>query len=110
MCAPPDEEFAARLAVSACRWCHSASRVRAMVTGATPRSAADLPRRGAKLIAAQFDTVALAAEGCDALVATGVLPGYRQGCNVWVRVAAALGPAAVDGGSGQSVSGRSSSR
>ena len=80
------------------------------VAGATPPSAVDVPRRVAELVAAQFDRLAAAAEGCDALVATGVLPGYRQGCNVWVRVAAALGPAAVDGGSGQSVSGRSSSR
>ena len=45
-----------------------------MVTGATPPSAADLPRRAAALVATQFDTVAAAAEGCDALVATGVMP------------------------------------
>ena len=48
--------------------------VRPLVTGATPPSAADLPRRAAELVAAQFDTVAAAAEGCDALVATGVMP------------------------------------
>jgi hypothetical protein len=35
---------------------------------------ADLPRRAAELVAAQFDTVAAAAEGCDAPVATGVMP------------------------------------
>ena len=48
--------------------------VRPLVTGATPPSAADLPRRAAELVAAQFDTVPAAAEGCDALVATGVMP------------------------------------
>jgi vancomycin aglycone glucosyltransferase len=48
--------------------------VRPLVTGATRPSAADLPRRAAELVAAQFDTVAAAAEGCDALVATGVTP------------------------------------
>jgi vancomycin aglycone glucosyltransferase len=48
--------------------------VRPLVTGAIPPSAADLPRRAAELIAAPFDTVASAAEGCDALVATGVMP------------------------------------
>jgi hypothetical protein len=32
------------------------------------------PRRAAELAAAQFDTVAAAAEGCDALVASGVTP------------------------------------
>jgi hypothetical protein len=49
--------------------------VRPPVT-ATPQSAADLPPRAAELVAAQIDTVAAVAEGCDALVATGVmLPG-----------------------------------
>ena len=32
------------------------------------------PRRAGELVAAQFDTVAAAAEGCDAPVATGVMP------------------------------------
>ena len=36
--------------------------------------AAGLPRRAAELVAAQFDTVTAAAEGCDALVANGVMP------------------------------------
>ena len=36
--------------------------------------AATRPRRAAELIAAQFDAVAAAAEGCDALVATGLIP------------------------------------
>jgi vancomycin aglycone glucosyltransferase len=35
---------------------------------------ADLPRRPAEWVAAQFGTVAAAAEACDALVATGLLP------------------------------------
>jgi hypothetical protein len=35
---------------------------------------ADLPRRANELVAAQFDTVAAAAEACDALVATGLMP------------------------------------
>ncbi len=39
-----------------------------------PPSAADLPRRAAELVASQFDKVAAAAEGCDVLVATGVMP------------------------------------
>ena len=47
--------------------------VRPLVTGATPPTAAS-PRRAAELVAAQFDTVPAAAEGCDALVATGVMP------------------------------------
>ena len=70
MCAPPDEEFAelpAGVGVSLVP-------VGPPVTRATPPSAADLPRRAAELAAAQFETVAAAAEGCDASVATGVMP------------------------------------
>ena len=52
--------------------------VRPLVTGATPPSAAGLPRRAAELVAAQFDTAAAAAEGCDALVATGIMPAGVQ--------------------------------
>jgi vancomycin aglycone glucosyltransferase len=39
-----------------------------------PPDFADLPPPAAELAAAQFDTVAAAAEECDAPVATGVLP------------------------------------
>ena len=35
------------------------------------------PARGREEVAAQFDTVSAAAEGCDALVATGVTPTLR---------------------------------
>jgi vancomycin aglycone glucosyltransferase len=48
--------------------------VRPLVHGSRVGSAADVPRRAAALITAQFDTVAAAAEGCDALVATYVTP------------------------------------
>jgi hypothetical protein len=48
--------------------------VRPLVHGATPPSAADVPRRAAELIATQFDKLAQAAEGCDALVASGLFP------------------------------------
>ena len=42
-------------------------------------SAADLPRRAAELVAAQFDTVAAATEGRDALAAGGMMPaGVRR--------------------------------
>ena len=72
VCAPPD--FAELLARVGVPLMPVSQPVRPMVTGATPPSAADLPRRAAELVAAQFDTVAVAAEGCDALVATGVMP------------------------------------
>jgi vancomycin aglycone glucosyltransferase len=72
VCAPPD--FAELLARVGVPLVPVGQPVRPLVTGATPPSAADLPRRAAELVAAQFDTVAAVAEGCDALVATGVMP------------------------------------
>ncbi len=43
------------------------------ISPASTCTAADLPRRAAQLAAAQFDAVAAAPGGCDALVATGVV-------------------------------------
>lgn len=48
--------------------------VRPLVHEATRPSAADVPRLAAELIAAQFDQLAAAALGCDALVASGLMP------------------------------------
>jgi vancomycin aglycone glucosyltransferase len=67
VCAPPDEEFAERLAGVGVPLVPIGQPMRPPVTGGTPPSA-DLPRRAAALVATQFDTVAAAAEGCDALV------------------------------------------
>ncbi|QGZ51974.1 glycosyltransferase [Streptomyces sp. QHH-9511] len=74
MCAPPDEEFAERLAEIGVPLVPTGRPVRPVVTSVTPGSAVGLAQRAAELMAAQFDTVAAAAEGCDALVATGPLP------------------------------------
>jgi vancomycin aglycone glucosyltransferase len=77
VCAPPDcVELLAGVGVPLVP---IGQPVRPPVTKATPPSAADLPPRAAELVAAQFDTVAAAAEGCDAPVATGVMPtgGWR---------------------------------
>jgi vancomycin aglycone glucosyltransferase len=72
MCAPPD--CAERLAEVGVPLVPVGRPVRSLVHGAKPPSAADVPRLAAELIAAQFDTLAAAAEGCDALVASGVVP------------------------------------
>jgi vancomycin aglycone glucosyltransferase len=77
VCAPPDEEYAERLAGFGVPLVPFGESVRAMATAARnsgPPSEAYLRRHVDELIAAQFDTVAAAAEGCAALVATGVLP------------------------------------
>src|SRR5271157_5341155 len=70
VCAPPDQEFAELLARVGLPLVPFGDSLRAMATGATP-SEADLRRHLDRLIAAHFDTVAAAAEGCDLLVATG---------------------------------------
>ena len=74
VCAPPDEEFAERLAGFGVPLVPVGDSVRAMATAAKPPSEESLRRHIDELIAAQFHTVAAAAEGCDALVAAGVLP------------------------------------
>jgi vancomycin aglycone glucosyltransferase len=71
MCAPPDS--AERLAGVGVPLVPVGWPARPMLHGAPP-PAADLPRRVAELVAVQFDKVAAAAEGCDALVAAGLMP------------------------------------
>jgi vancomycin aglycone glucosyltransferase len=72
VCAPPDDEFAERTAGVGVPLVPVGESVRVMTTAATPPSETDLRRHIDGLIAAQFDTVAAAAEGCDALVATAL--------------------------------------
>ncbi|MEV4019610.1 glycosyltransferase [Nonomuraea angiospora] len=72
VCAPPDEEFALRLAGVGVRLVPVGQSARALTAAAPPPSS--LPQRAAELIAAQFEAVTAAAEGCDVLVATGMMP------------------------------------
>ncbi|WP_412076301.1 glycosyltransferase [Streptomyces xanthophaeus] len=74
VCAPPDEEFAERLAGVGVPLVPAGRPVRPLVISVTPGSAEGLAQRAADLMAAQFETVAAAAGGCDVLVATGPLP------------------------------------
>ncbi|MEU6554441.1 glycosyltransferase [Streptomyces sp. NPDC046915] len=48
--------------------------VKGAVTGTAPMPAEGLSQRAAALVATTYDAVAAAAEGCDAVVATGLLP------------------------------------
>ncbi|MCX4461986.1 glycosyltransferase [Streptomyces sp. NBC_01728] len=73
VCAPPDKEFAELLAGVGVPLVPIGEPVRPFMHGATPPPAADLSWRRVELVAAQFDTVAAAAEGCDALVAAGLM-------------------------------------
>jgi vancomycin aglycone glucosyltransferase len=75
MCAPPD--FVDLLARVGVPMVAAGKSVRELVHGVhdrKPSTPADAPRVAAELVAAQFETVAAAAEGCDALVATGLMP------------------------------------
>jgi vancomycin aglycone glucosyltransferase len=74
ICAPPDDEFAERVAGFGVPLVPFGESVRALTSAAGPPSEEYLRRHFEELIAAQFDTVAAAAEGCDALVAAGLLP------------------------------------
>lgn len=71
-CAPPDR--GERLAEFGVPLAPVGLPVRPLLHGSRPASGADVPRVAAELIAAQFDTLADAADGCDVLVATGLLP------------------------------------
>jgi vancomycin aglycone glucosyltransferase len=72
VCAPPD--WAERLAEVGLPLVPLGLPVRTLLDGATRPSVADVPRIQAELIAEQFDKLPAAAEGCDALVATGLFP------------------------------------
>ncbi|MFF5427761.1 MULTISPECIES: glycosyltransferase [unclassified Streptomyces] len=71
VCAPPDEEFAELVAGVGAELVPFGRDVRALRTGAPPSDAAAF---AAELVAAHFDTVARAAEDCDVLVASGLMP------------------------------------
>ncbi|HEX4724779.1 MAG TPA: glycosyltransferase, partial [Pseudonocardiaceae bacterium] len=80
VCAPPDEEFAELLAGVGVPLVPVWQSARALTTAAPPPSS--LPQRAAEVIAAQFDAVTAAAEGCDALVATGMMPAAAGALSV----------------------------
>ncbi|MEZ0354269.1 glycosyltransferase [Mycobacterium sp. pR1184] len=73
VCAPPDDEFAERAADFGIPLVGFGPSVRAMTTAAAQSSEADVRAHVLGLLAAQFDTVAAAAQGCDAIVATALV-------------------------------------
>ncbi|MDX3454006.1 glycosyltransferase [Streptomyces sp. ME02-8801-2C] len=82
VCAPSDEEFAKLLAGVGVEFVPAAEPVRAVVTGAAPMTPEALPQRAAALTAAQYEAVLAAAEGCDAVVATGLVPAVAAARSV----------------------------
>lgn len=74
VCAPPDEEYVTLLARVGVPLIPLGPSVRSVVSGQRPPSAEDAFRLAAELVAARFETLPAAAEGCDALLATGLMP------------------------------------
>lgn len=75
VCAPPDPEFAALLARAGAPLAPAFTPVRQWVADAMAnRPPMDLPQRAALVMAAQFDAISAAAEGCDVVLATGLFP------------------------------------
>ncbi|HEY4277690.1 MAG TPA: glycosyltransferase [Conexibacter sp.] len=72
VCAPPDHDFTERLASVGVTLVPVGESARAL-TRAAP-GPAGLPERAAAVIASQLEAVLPAAEECDVLVATGVMP------------------------------------
>jgi vancomycin aglycone glucosyltransferase len=74
VCAPPDDDFVVLLARAGVPLVPLGPTVRSVVAGTKPPTAEDAFRLAADLVAARFETLAAAAEGCDALLATGLMP------------------------------------
>jgi len=73
VCAPPDDEFVELLGGAGVSMVPLGDSWRAVATALAP-SEADVRRHLDGLIAAQFDTMADVAQGCDLLLATGFPP------------------------------------
>ncbi|MBP7704845.1 MAG: glycosyltransferase family 1 protein [Caulobacter sp.] len=74
VCAPADEEFIALAARAGVELAPAFMPVRAWVTEALSNPGVDIRTRAAQIVAAQFEAVSAAAEGCDLVVATGLFP------------------------------------
>lgn len=73
VCAPPDQEFVDLLAHIGVPLAPAFSQVREWIEAAK-RSNAGLPQHAARMIAAQYEAIGAAAEGSDAVLATGLVP------------------------------------
>jgi vancomycin aglycone glucosyltransferase len=75
VCAPPDEDFVRLLARVGMPLVPLGPTVRSVVARPAPPTAEDAFRLAPELVAARFDTLtAAAADGCAALLATGLMP------------------------------------
>lgn len=85
--APPDQEFADLLARAGVPLAPAFMPIRQWVSErAKPASAADFHRLASDMMTAQFAAISAAAEGCDAIVATGLFPSASAARSVAERV------------------------
>ncbi|HKF84985.1 MAG TPA: glycosyltransferase [Candidatus Limnocylindrales bacterium] len=79
VCAPPDEEFAALFARVGAAFIPLGPSTRSIAAGLKVPAPDAAFKLAAELVRARFDTLPAAAEGCGALVATGLMPaGVRD--------------------------------
>ena len=81
VCAPPDAEFVELLDRAGMPQAPAFTPVRQWIELAR-QSGLRLPQLAAKMVPAQFDAIAAAAEGCDAIVATGLFPSVAAAQSV----------------------------
>ncbi|RSN55264.1 glycosyl transferase [Amycolatopsis sp. WAC 04182] len=75
VCAPPDEEFVKSLERAGVPLVPLGPTVHSVVAGPKPPTGEDALKLAPSLVAARFETLSAAAEeGCDAILATGLLP------------------------------------
>jgi vancomycin aglycone glucosyltransferase len=73
VCAPPDEEFAKLFTAADVPLLPAFTSVREWVAEMLPKRATiSLPKVAAQVMAAQYEAISAAAEGCDVMVATGL--------------------------------------
>jgi len=74
VCAPPDPEFVDLLARAGVPLAPAFASAREWIEAAKKRPADGIPQHAARMIGAQYEAIGAAAAGCDAIVATGLMP------------------------------------
>lgn len=72
--APPDQEFVDLLARAGVPFAPAFTPVREWIEAAKKRPTDGIPEHAARMIGAQYEAIGAAADGCDLIVATGLMP------------------------------------
>jgi vancomycin aglycone glucosyltransferase len=74
VCAPPDQEFVDLLARAGVPLAPAFTPVREWIEQARKRPTDGIPRHAARMIGAQYKAIDAAADGCDLIIGTGLMP------------------------------------